>query len=76
MKRFQQVVVVVVLALELVFTTFAVRGTGPQMAGGNICPLVGWNTRPSSCSFFSVAALSGIPVRFPPGPTPDVGWKT
>jgi len=76
MKRFLQISIVVVLALELVFTTFAVRGTGPQMAGGNICPLVGWNTRPSSCSVIPVAGIIGIPYRIPPGPTPDVGWNT
>jgi len=76
MKRFLQVAVVVVLALALVFATIPARGAGPKMAGGIICPLVGWNTRPSSCSIIPVAVLPGTPLRLPPGPTPNVGWNT
>ena len=76
MKRFLQISVMVVLALALIFTAIPVRATGPQMAGGMICPLVGWNTRPSSCSGIPVADLLGIPYRLPPGPTPNVGWNT
>ena len=76
MKRFLQVAVVVLLAFALVFATIPVRGAGPQMAGGLICPNVGWKTGPASCSFTTVAGLLGTQYRLPPEVTPNVGWNT
>jgi len=76
MKRFLQVSIIVFLTLAMVFAAIPARGAGPQMAGGLICPNVGWKTGPASGSFTSVAVLSGTPIRIPPGPTPNVGWNT
>jgi len=76
MKRFLQVAVVVVLALALIFTAMPARGAGQEMAGGMICPLVGWKTGPANCPFTSVAGLLGTPYRLPPDMTPNVGWNT
>jgi hypothetical protein len=77
MKRFFQISILVVLALALAFMVFTFTGAGSEMAAGNICPNVGWNTRSASCSFGATPNLEGFTYQLPPGfIMPNVGWNT
>ena len=76
MKRFFQISIIVVLALALALTVFAFTGTGSEMAAGNICPNVGWNTRSAGCSFGAAPNLEGFAYKLPPEIMPNVGWNT
>jgi hypothetical protein len=77
MKRSFQITIIVVLALALALTVFAFTGTSSQMATGNICPNVGWNTRSAGCSFSTVPSLEGFAYyQLPPENMPNVGWNT
>jgi hypothetical protein len=77
MKRFFQITIIVVLALALAFTVFSFTGTSSEMAAGNICPNVGWNTRSASCSLGAALSLQEFAYQLPPGfIMPNVGWNT
>jgi hypothetical protein len=74
MNKFFKISVIAVLLLAIVITVFAFSGTSTQLALGNICPNVGWNTRAATSTFASQnvqeLALCG------PGVIPNVGWNT
>jgi hypothetical protein len=91
MKKFIQISVIVLFVLAVAGTIFMVRSTGTEMAGGVVCPSVGWNTGPSvgwntgpsvgwntkvtGCS----APVAGDPIFYkivPQLPMPCVGWNS
>jgi hypothetical protein len=76
MKKSIQVCIIVILAIALAFSVFAVTKTSREMAYGTFCPLVGWNGRginqcspePSPVPVILELAYSPIWPEFTPVP--------
>jgi hypothetical protein len=79
MKKFFKISVIAVLVLAVAITAFAFTSTSSQLAFGNVCPNVGWNTRAPSCTFGAFALPNVQELAYSiSGPifTPYVGWNT
>jgi hypothetical protein len=75
-KNFFRVSVIIIFALLLVCMALTVQGNRAGMAGGTICPMVGWHTSSAGCGD-PVASYQELAFQFVlrPGLTPNVGWN-
>ena len=74
MKKLVQISLVTVLVFALAFGLLLVAGGSVSAAGGQICPMVGWNTR--SCSAYVALPTLGAQVAGLPPVKPNVGWNS
>lgn len=75
MKKFVQISVLVLLVFAVAVTAFAAARTSSTLAGGSICPNVGWNTRVTGCLAGTLSPdLHELAYQVVPKPT--VGWNS
>ena len=77
MNKLFKTSLIVVFILALAVTAFANLQIASDLAAGQVCPSVGWNTGPAQCGFdlSSPGSMDGVAFQ---GPIyrPSVGWNT